>query len=162
VIAESNTPVFYYDLVSPFSYLAAFRIARVLPVPVEWRPIWAAPVIAASGRDWMPTFEEGRERRAEIVRRASRYGMPDWRWPPGYAPADEEAHAAWEAPSTLAVMRLATHARDRLRAHHGRGACCPDNARNQGIVAIGDRGGGQPWGRRSTDRRDRRAAVLGR
>ena len=66
-----DTPVFYYDLVSPFSYLAAFRIAQVLPVP---QPIWAAPVIAASGRDWMPTFEESRERRAEIVRRASTMG----------------------------------------------------------------------------------------
>jgi len=125
MIVESSAPVFYYDLGSPFSYLAAFRIARVLPVPVEWRPIWAAPVIAASGRDWMHTFEEGRERRAEIVGRASRYGMPDWRWPPGYEPADKEAHAAWEPPNTLAVMRLATYARDRgvgaafsLRAFH--------------------------------------------
>jgi 2-hydroxychromene-2-carboxylate isomerase len=113
VIVESNAPVFYYDLGSPFSYLAAFRIARVFPVPVEWRPIWAAPVIAASGRDWMHTFEEGRERRAEIVGRASRYGMPDWRWPPGYEPADEEAHAVWEPPNALALMRLATYARDR-------------------------------------------------
>ncbi len=28
----------------------------------------------------------------------------------GYLPADEEAHSSWQAPNTLAVMRLATFA----------------------------------------------------
>ena len=105
-----TAPAFYYDLLSPYSCLAAFRLERVLPVPAEWRPIWAAPLIAASGRDWRPSFEAGRERRADIVRRAARYGMPEWHWPSGYVPADEAAQERWEPPNTLAVMRLATFA----------------------------------------------------
>ena len=58
----------------------------------------------------MPTFEEGRARRAEIVRRAALYGMPEWRWPPAFEPANEAEHARWQPPNTLAVMRLATFA----------------------------------------------------
>lgn len=104
-----NAPIFYYDLVSPYSCLAAFRIEKVMPVPAIWAPVWAAPVIAASGRE-LPSFEQGKLRRADIVSRASRYGMPDWRWPPGYEPANEEEHARWQAPNSLAVMRLATFA----------------------------------------------------
>ena len=106
----SDVPVFYYDLLSPYSCLAAFRIESVLPVPAEWRPVWAAPLIAASGRDWRPSFEEGRERREDIVRRAAQYGMPEWHWPSGYLPADEAAQERWQPPNTLAVMRLATFA----------------------------------------------------
>ena len=106
----AGEPVFYYDLVSPFSYLAAYRIEQVLPVPARWQPIWSAPVIVGSGRDWRPSFEEGRERRADIERRAARYGMPEWRWPSAYEPPDREAHESWQAPNSLRVMRLATFA----------------------------------------------------
>ncbi len=106
----SDAPAFYYDLLSPYSCLAAFRLESVLPVPAEWRPVWAAPLIAASGRDWRPSFEAGRERRADIVRRAARYGMPEWHWPSGYVPADEAEQERWEPSNTLAVMRLATFA----------------------------------------------------
>jgi 2-hydroxychromene-2-carboxylate isomerase len=103
-------PIFYYDLASPFSCLAAFRVEDVLPSAPEWRPVWGAPLIAASGRDWRGSFEEGRARRADIVQRAARYGMWEWRWPPTYEPPDEEAHERWTAPNSLAVMRLATYA----------------------------------------------------
>ena len=104
-----HAPTFYYDLMSPFSCLAAFRINRIMPVPPGWKPIWDVPVFVASGRA-MPTFEEGRARRADIVRRAALYGMPEWRWPPGFEPANEAEHARWQPPNTLAVMRLATFA----------------------------------------------------
>jgi 2-hydroxychromene-2-carboxylate isomerase len=102
--------VFYFDLFSPYSCLAAYRIESVLPVAPAWQPVWGAPLIAASRRDWMPSFDEGRERRAEIVRRAAEYGMPEWRWPERFEPPDAAAHARWEPPNTLAVMRLATFA----------------------------------------------------
>ena len=36
--------------------------------------------------------------------------MFEWHWPRAYLPADEEAHSSWQAPNTLAVMRLATFA----------------------------------------------------
>jgi 2-hydroxychromene-2-carboxylate isomerase len=106
----TDAPVFYYDLFSPYSCLAAFRIESVLPVPAAWQPVWGAPLIAASGRDWLPSFEEGRQQRADIERRAARYGMPQWRWPKAYLPADEAEHERWQPPNTLAVMRLATFA----------------------------------------------------
>ena len=32
-------PVFYYDLGSPFAYLAAERVNQVLPVVPVWQPI---------------------------------------------------------------------------------------------------------------------------
>ena len=105
----SDVPVFYFDLLSPYSCLAAFRVESVLPVSPVWQPVWGAPLIAASGRG-LPSFEEGRERRADIVRRAARYGMPEWRWPEVYEPADAAAHARWQPPNSLAVMRLATFA----------------------------------------------------
>ncbi len=107
-IVGSDPPVFYYDLVSPFSGLAAFRIEEVMPVAPVWRPIWSAPVILGSGRKWRPSFAEGRARRADIVRRAKRYGMPEWRWPTVYEPASEAEHEAWTPPNSLRVMRMAT------------------------------------------------------
>jgi 2-hydroxychromene-2-carboxylate isomerase len=106
----TQSPVFYFDLGSPFAYLTAFRIEDVLPVRAYWRPVWAVPLIGTSGRDWRPSFEEGRRRRRDIERRAERYGMPAWRWPLAYEPADEAAHERWQAPNTLAVMRVATFA----------------------------------------------------
>jgi 2-hydroxychromene-2-carboxylate isomerase len=105
-----QAPAFYFDLGSPFSYLTAFRIEEVLPVRAEWRPVWDVPLIGASRRDWRPSFEEGRVRRRDIERRAERYGMPAWRWPLAYEPEDEAAHERWQAPNTLAVMRVATFA----------------------------------------------------
>lgn len=104
-----DAPIFYYDLVSPYSRLAALRVDRVLPVTPRWQPVWLAPIFAASGRR-IPSFEEGKARRADVVRRAARYGLPEWRWPPVYEPANEDEHARWQAPNSLAVMRLATFA----------------------------------------------------
>lgn len=37
-----NAPVFYYDLMSPYSCLAASRIEAVLPVAALWQPVWLA------------------------------------------------------------------------------------------------------------------------
>lgn len=105
-----DIPVFYYDLVSPYSCLAAFRIDTVMPVPPVWQPVWAAPLIAASERAWRPSFKESQRRREDIVRRADRYGMREWRWPSAYLPADEAEHERWQPLNTLAVMRLATFA----------------------------------------------------
>ena len=32
-------PVFYYDVSSPYAYLAACRVDDLLPAKPEWRPI---------------------------------------------------------------------------------------------------------------------------
>lgn len=102
--------VFYYDLASPYSYLAAFRLDRVLPIAPVWQPVWLPPILAAAGREWRRPAAEARERQAGVEQRAVAYGMPPWRWPVKYLAARELGEAI-EPINTLAVMRLATFAR---------------------------------------------------
>ena len=48
----SEQPTFYYDLASPYAYLAAERIHDVLPVAPVWQPILLGGIWqqAAGGR----------------------------------------------------------------------------------------------------------------
>ncbi len=64
-------PVFYYDLNSPYSWLAAERIHSVLPEPPVWRPISYGHVVRHTGvTPW--SMKPGREAdMAEIERRAA-------------------------------------------------------------------------------------------
>ncbi len=103
-------PVFYYDLASPYAYLAAFRLDRVLPVAPAWQPVWMGPILAAAGREWRRPAEEARQRQAEVERRAAAYGVPPWRWPQKYLDGREHG-VDMEPINTLAVMRLATFAK---------------------------------------------------
>ena len=48
--AMTDRPVFYYDLNSPYSWLAAERINSVFPEPPVWKPISYAFVMAAHRR----------------------------------------------------------------------------------------------------------------
>ncbi len=78
-------PVFYFDLGSPYAYLAAERVSGLfseagLEQP-EWRPILLGGLFRRFGRDsWAngPGRDEGI---AEVERRASAYGLPPIRWP---------------------------------------------------------------------------------
>lgn len=92
---------FYYDLMSPYAYLAAERLERVMPEPPEWQPVLLGGLFRLTGRSsWaLGDFERRRRGMAEIERRAAAYGLPPLRWP------DQ-----WPT-SSLAAMRLATHAR---------------------------------------------------
>ncbi len=92
----SDQPVFYYDLGSPYAYLAAERIGRVLPVPARWQPILLGGLFKrfATG-----SWARGPGRAAgiaEVERRAAVYGLPPPRWPDPW-PGDG-----------LLVMRVAT------------------------------------------------------
>jgi 2-hydroxychromene-2-carboxylate isomerase len=77
-------PVFYYDVSSPYAYLAACRIDDVLPVRAEWRPIAFGVIVQASGKvPW--SFSENREDNFnEIARRASERGLPPVSYPHGW------------------------------------------------------------------------------
>lgn len=80
----SERPVFYYDLSSPYAWLAAERINSVLPVPPVWQPIAFGFVIRHFGKTpWSlgPGREDGM---AEIERRAAERGLPEVRWPDGW------------------------------------------------------------------------------
>lgn len=95
---------FYYDFSSPYSYLAAERIDRVLP-GATWRPICFGFVLQHVGRvPW--SLQPGREADMEVIaRRAAERGLPPVRYPEG-----------WPAESySLAPLRAAVFAEQRGR-----------------------------------------------
>ena len=97
--SEGNPAVtFYYDLGSPYAYLAAERIHTLFDEPPVWRPILLGALFALHGRD---SWANGAGREAgmrEVERRAAEYGLPPLRWPD-----------PWPG-NTLFAMRAATFA----------------------------------------------------
>ena len=96
---SSVGPVFYFDLGSPYAYLAAERVNSLFDEPPEWQPILLGALFKAHGRDsWAngPGREEGMR---EVERRAAAYGLPPVRWP-----------EPWPG-NTLVAMRAATFAK---------------------------------------------------
>ena len=93
-------PVLYFDVGSPFVYLAAERIERVLGVDPVWQPILLGGLFKATGRSSWARGDA--DRRAAGIRdieaRAARYGLPPLRWPDAW-PGDY-----------LTAMRAATWA----------------------------------------------------
>ena len=81
----SNTPeiTFYFDLGSPFAYLAAERLDRVLPGPVRWQPVLLGGLFRLTGRSsWaLGDYRRRQAGMADIERRALAYGLPPMRWP---------------------------------------------------------------------------------
>jgi len=77
--------IFYYDLGSPYAYLAAERISGLfneaeLEQP-EWQPVLLGGLFQHSGRS---SWGQGPDREAgmaECQRRASAYGLPPIVWP---------------------------------------------------------------------------------
>jgi len=74
---------FYFDIGSPYAYLAAERLHTVLPEPVDWRPVLLGGLFKLAGRSsWaLGDYRRRQLGMAEIERRARRYGMPPLRWP---------------------------------------------------------------------------------
>ncbi len=95
---------FYYDLGSPYAYLAAERISAVFEhagaEQPEWQPILLGGLFARFDRSsWAlgPARDEGMR---EVQRRASAYGLPPIRWP-----------ELWPG-NYLTAMRTATFAKE--------------------------------------------------
>jgi 2-hydroxychromene-2-carboxylate isomerase len=100
----TDRPTFYYDLASPYAYLAAERIAGVFDQAgaeqPEWEPILLGGLFKRFGRgSWALTPERETGMR-EIERRAQAYGLPPLRWPD-----------PWPGNS-LTAMRAATFAKE--------------------------------------------------
>ena len=92
-------PTFYFDLGSPYSYLAAERINSLFDEPPDWQPILLGALFKLHGRD---SWANGPGRDAgmrEVERRAAEYGLPAVRWP-----------EPWPG-NTLTAMRAATFAK---------------------------------------------------
>jgi len=80
----ADPAVFYYDLGSPYAYLAAERLTQVLPEIPVWQPILLGGIWKETGgRSWAVTDGRGAGV-AEIERRAADYGLMPIRWPEGW------------------------------------------------------------------------------
>lgn len=98
-LLSDSRPVLYFDLGSPYAYLALERAASVLGRQPELEPVLLGAIFAARGfASWSATPARA-GRIAEIEARAARYGLPALCWP-----------AAWP-PDGLEAMRCATWAK---------------------------------------------------
>jgi 2-hydroxychromene-2-carboxylate isomerase len=103
VADPSPSASFYFDLGSPYAYLAAERISGLfadagLEQP-EWRPILLGGLFKRFGRDSWANGTGRAEGIAEVERRAAAYGLPPLAWPD-----------PWPG-NTLFAMRVATFAK---------------------------------------------------
>jgi 2-hydroxychromene-2-carboxylate isomerase len=99
----SNDPVMYFDLGSPYAYLALARARTVLGAAPELAPVLLGAIFARRGSGSWARTPARAEGMAEIERRAERYGLPPLHWP-----------ADWPTDG-LAAMRCATWACGRGR-----------------------------------------------
>jgi 2-hydroxychromene-2-carboxylate isomerase len=83
----ADAPVIYFDLGSPYAYLALARARSVLGVQPELRPVLLGAIFARRGFGSWGRTQAREARMAEIEQRALRYGLPPLRWPEGW-PAD--------------------------------------------------------------------------
>lgn len=115
-------PVFFYDLGSPYAYLAAERIHAVFAEagaePPEWRPVLLGALFKRFRRDSWANGPGRAEGMAEVERRAQAYGLPPVRWPDPFP------------GNTLFAMRVATFATE-----IGRGVSLPLAAFRQAFAA---------------------------
>jgi 2-hydroxychromene-2-carboxylate isomerase len=92
-------PELFYDLGSPYGYLAVARARAVLGDEVELVPILLGAIFAERGYGSWAQTDARAANVADVERRAREYGLPPVAWPPGWP------------PNTLAAMRAATWAR---------------------------------------------------
>jgi 2-hydroxychromene-2-carboxylate isomerase len=76
-------PRFYYDISSPYAYLAAHRVDELVP-GARWTPIAFGWLLRETGRvPW--SLRPGREPEMEALeRRAAECGLPALQWPEGW------------------------------------------------------------------------------
>jgi 2-hydroxychromene-2-carboxylate isomerase len=80
-MTSDEQPTFYFDLGSPYAWLAAERIHQVLPVTPIWQPILLGGIWKQTGgRSWATTDERDEGMR-EVERRAERYDLLPVKWP---------------------------------------------------------------------------------
>lgn len=91
---------FYFDVGSPYAYLSAERVDRVVAAPVRWQPVLLGGLFKLTGRtSWaLGDYRRRQAGMAEIERRARGCGLAPLRWPDPW-PTDY-----------LAAMRAATYA----------------------------------------------------
>jgi 2-hydroxychromene-2-carboxylate isomerase len=100
----SERATFYYDLGSPYAYLAGERVNAVFAEagidPPEWQPILLGGLFKRFDRDSWGNGPERESGMRECERRAAAYGLPPIRWPDPWP------------PNGLFAMRAATFAKE--------------------------------------------------
>jgi 2-hydroxychromene-2-carboxylate isomerase len=91
-------PQLYFDLASPYAYLAVERAESVLGVPPTLVPVLVGAIFGWRGHGSWALTDQRLAGMAEIERRAREYGLPPMVWPPD-----------WPA-NALSAMRCATWA----------------------------------------------------
>jgi 2-hydroxychromene-2-carboxylate isomerase len=83
ILANMARITFYFDLGSPYAYLAAERLHTLLPEPVNWQPVLVGGLFKLTGRSsWaLGDYRRRQAGMAEIERRARSYELPAIRWP---------------------------------------------------------------------------------
>jgi 2-hydroxychromene-2-carboxylate isomerase len=97
-VMPDAAPRLYFDLGSPYAYLAVERAPAVLGVEPELVPVLLGAIFKRRGHGSWSRGPERAGRIADLEARAARAGLPPFSWPPGW-PADG-----------LAAMRAATWA----------------------------------------------------
>ena len=96
---------FFYDLESPYAWLAAERVDDVFDEPVEWVPVLLGGIFKATGRSSLAETDARADGIAEIESRISERALPALELP-----------SPWPGNS-LSAMRAAVFAHER---GHGR------------------------------------------
>jgi 2-hydroxychromene-2-carboxylate isomerase len=105
----------YYDLASPYAYLAFARAADVLGAAPALQPVLVGAIFVHRGYGSWAHMQTREENVAEVERRAAAYGLPPITWPPNWPPNSLSAMRAvvWaqrEHGAGEAFSRAAFHA----------------------------------------------------
>jgi 2-hydroxychromene-2-carboxylate isomerase len=76
--------VLYYDLASPYAYLAVSRAAEVLGEQPRLQPVLVGAIFGWRGRGSWALTDQRDAGEAECERRAAAYGLPPIVWPRGW------------------------------------------------------------------------------
>jgi 2-hydroxychromene-2-carboxylate isomerase len=99
---------FFFDLGSPYAYLAAERVNALFAEaglePPVWEPVLLGGLFKRFGRNSWANGPRRADGIAEVERRAAARGLPPLRWPDPYP------------GNTLFAMRVATYAKQTGRA----------------------------------------------
>jgi 2-hydroxychromene-2-carboxylate isomerase len=84
----------YYDLASPYAYLAFARAAEVLGEAPVLQPVLVGAIFVHRGWGSWAHMETREENVVEVERRAKEYGLPAVTWPPNWPPNSLQAMRA--------------------------------------------------------------------
>jgi 2-hydroxychromene-2-carboxylate isomerase len=103
-MASRDRPIFFFDVGSPYAYLAAERVnalfAEACAEAPEWQPILLGGLFKRFGRDSWANGPGRTDGMREVERRALGYGLPPIDWPQPFP------------GNTLIAMRAATFAKE--------------------------------------------------